>query len=150
MGPFPFDAPPARITRDNPMGTDGFEFVEYAHPQPQQLHDLFSRMGFVPVARHRSRNVTLYRQGGVNYLVNEEAGSHAVNFVAAHGPCAPSMAFRVVDADHAYRRALALGAQPADPNTGRKTLQVPTLKGIGGSLIYLIDRYGAKGFTLCG
>ena len=145
MGPFPFDAPPARITRDNPMGTDGFEFVEYAHPQPQQLHDLFSRMGFVPVARHRSRNVTLYRQGGVNYLVNEEAGSHAVNFVAAHGPSAPSMAFRVVDADHAYRRALALGAQPADPIAGRKTLQVPALKGIGGSLIYLIDRYGAKG-----
>ena len=150
LGPFPFDAPPARITRDNPMGTDGFEFVEYAHPHPQQLHDLFSRMGFVPVARHRTCNVTLYRQGGVNYLVNEEAGSHAVNFVAAHGPSAPSMAFRVVDADHAYRRALALGAQPADPITGRKTLQVPTLKGIGGSLIYLIDRYGAKGFTLCG
>jgi 4-hydroxyphenylpyruvate dioxygenase len=145
MGPFPFDAPPAQITRDNPMGTDGFEFVEYAHPQPKELHDLVSRMGFVPVARHRTRSVTLYRQGGVNYLVNEDPGSYAVNFAAAHGPCASSMAFRVVDAEHAFRRALALGAQAADPATGSKTLQVPALKGIGGSLIYLIDRYGAKG-----
>ena len=74
MGPFPFDAPPARITTGNPMGTDGFEFVEFAHPHPQQLHDLFARMGFAPVARHRTRNITLYRQGGVNYLVNEEPG----------------------------------------------------------------------------
>jgi 4-hydroxyphenylpyruvate dioxygenase len=145
MGPFPFDAPPARITRDNPMGTDGFEFVEFAHPQPQALHELLARMGFSPVARHRTRNVTLYRQGGVNYLVNEQPESHAVNFVTAHGPCAPSMAFRVVDAEHAFRRALALGAQPADRNAGLKTLQVPALKGIGGSLIYLIDRYGGKG-----
>jgi 4-hydroxyphenylpyruvate dioxygenase len=150
MGPFPFDAPPAGITTDNPMGTDGFEFVEYAHPEPKALHELFGRMGFTPVARHRRANITLYRQGGVNYLVNEEPGSHAMRFATMHGPCAPSMAFRVVDAEHAYRRALALGAEPADPATGSKSLQVPALRGIGGSLIYLIDRYGEKGSPYAG
>src|SRR5262249_10911604 len=136
MGPFPFDAPPARITADNPMGTDGFEFVEFAHPQPKALHELFARMGFAPVARHRRANITLYRQGAVNYLVNEEPDSHAMRFATMHGPCAPSMAFRVVDAEHAFRRALALGAEPADPANGGKTLPVPALRGIGGSLIY--------------
>jgi 4-hydroxyphenylpyruvate dioxygenase len=150
MGPFPFDAPPAQITTDNPMGTDGFEFVEFAHPHPQQLHALFARMGFAPVARHRARNITLYRQGGVNYLVNEQAGSHAAVFAAAHGPCAPSMAFRVVDAERAFHRALGLGAQAADPSLGSKTLAIPAIKGIGGSLIYLVDRYGAKGSPYAG
>ncbi|HEY0418065.1 MAG TPA: 4-hydroxyphenylpyruvate dioxygenase [Acetobacteraceae bacterium] len=145
MGPFPHDAPPARITPDNPMGTDGFAFVEFAHPEPEALHALFPRMGFTPVARHRSKAITLYRQGDVDYLVNEEPGTHAARFAAAHGPCAPSMGFRVVDADHAYRRALALGAEPADPTEGGPVLDVPAIKGIGGSLLYLVDRHGAKG-----
>ena len=98
MGPFPHDAPAATISADNPMGTDGFEFVEYAHPDPEELHALFRLMGYVPVARHKTRKITVYRQGDVNYLVNEEPGTHGFDFVAAHGPCAPSMAFRVVDA----------------------------------------------------
>src|SRR3712207_7640043 len=83
MGPFPHDAPPARVSPHNPAGTDGFEFVEYAHPEPEKLHALFKQMGFAPVARHRSKAVTLYRQGDVNYLVNEEPGSHAARFAAA-------------------------------------------------------------------
>jgi 4-hydroxyphenylpyruvate dioxygenase len=145
MGPFPHDAPAATITAANPMGTDGFEFVEYAHPDAGQLHALFRSMGFSPVARHRTKAITLYRQGDVNYLVNEEPGSHGHNFVAQHGPCAPSMAFRVVDARHAYERALAHGAEPADPEDGDKTLDVPAVKGIGGSLLYFVDTYGAKG-----
>jgi 4-hydroxyphenylpyruvate dioxygenase len=145
MGPFPHDAPPAQITPENPAGTDGFGFVEYAHPEPEKLHALFKTMGFEPVARHRSKAITLYQQGDVNYLVNEEPGSHASNFVAAHGPCAPSMAFRVVDARHAYRRAIELGAEPADPAEGSLALNVPVIKGIGGSLLYFLDRYGAKG-----
>ena len=111
MGPFPHDAPPATISADNPMGTDGFEFVEYAHPEPERLHALFKLMGFVQVARHRTKKMTVYRQGDVNYLVNEEPGSHGFNFVTEHGPCAPSMAFRVVDAKRAYDRAIALGAE---------------------------------------
>ena len=86
MGPFPHDAPPARISADNPMGTDGFEFVEYAHPDPAELHALFELMGFAPVARHRTRKITVYRQGDINYLVNEEPGTHGFEFVAAHGP----------------------------------------------------------------
>ena len=70
-------------------------------------------MGFAPVARHKTKKITVYRQGDINYLVNEEPGSHGFDFVAAHGPCAPSMAFRVVDAKQAYERAIALGAEPA-------------------------------------
>jgi 4-hydroxyphenylpyruvate dioxygenase len=145
MGPFPHEAPAATITADNPAGTDGFGFVEYAHPDPAALHALFATMGFAPVARHRAKAITLYRQGDVNYLVNEEPGSHAARFAAAHGPCASSMAFRVVDAQHAWRRAVELGAQPADPADGTLAMTAPAIKGIGNSLIYFLDRYGAKG-----
>ena len=145
MGPFPHDAPAAEISVDNPMGTDGFEFVEYAHSHPQELHALFKLMGYAPVARHKFKKITVYRQGDINYLVNEEPGTHGYKFVAAHGPCAPSMAFRVVDAGKAYERAIALGAAPADVSASEKTLNVPAIKGIGGSLLYFIDRYGAKG-----
>ncbi len=145
MGPFPHDAPAATISADNPMGTDGFEFVEYAHPEPQALHSLFKLMGYAPVARHRTKKITLYRQGDINYLINEQPGSHGFDFVAAHGPCAPSMAFRVVDAKAAYERALSLGAEAADLPAAQKTLDVPVIKGIGGSLLYFVERYGAKG-----
>jgi 4-hydroxyphenylpyruvate dioxygenase len=145
MGPFPHDAPAAVISAENPMGTDGFEFVEYAHPDPEKLHALFERMGFTAVARHKTKNITVYRQGDVNYLVNEAPGTHGFDFVAAHGPCAPSMAFRVVDAGQAYQRALSLGAEPAEASSAQKTLDVPAIKGIGGSLLYFVDRYGPKG-----
>ena len=140
MGPFPHDAPPATITSDNPMGTDGFEFVEYAHPNPAELHALFALMGFEPVAHHKTKKITVYRQGDLNYLVNEQPGTHGFDFVAAHGPCAPSMAFRVVDARQAYERAIALGAEPAGLSAREKTLDVPAIRGIGGSL-----RGGAAG-----
>ncbi len=145
MGPFPHDAPAAVISEQNPMGTDGFEFVEYAHPRPAELHALFRLMGFTPVAKHKTKAITLYAQGDVNYLVNEQPGTHGNDFVAKHGPCAPSMAFRVVDAKRAYERALSLGAEPADVSSAKKTLDVPAIRGIGGSLLYFIDRYGAKG-----
>ncbi len=145
MGPFPHDAPPATITADNPMATDGFEFVEYAHANPQELHSLFSLMGFTAVATHKTKAITVYRQGDINYLINEQPGTHGHDFVAAHGPCAPSMAFRVVDAKLAYERALSLGAEPADIPAAQKTLDVPAIRGIGGSLLYFVDRYRAKG-----
>jgi 4-hydroxyphenylpyruvate dioxygenase len=142
MGPFPHDAAHATISTDNPAGTDGFECVEFAHPQPEQLHALFRRMGFTAVARHKRLDTTLYRQGDVNYLVSETPDSHAARFAAAHGPCVPSMAFRVVDARHAFDRAVAQGAHPATPAThGALTLDVPAIEGIGGSLIYFVDRY---------
>ena len=144
MGPFPHDAPAATISVDNPAGTDGFGFVEYAHPNPAELHALFAKLGFAAVARHRSKAITLYQQGDVNYLVNEEPGSHAVQFAAAHGPCAASMGFRVVDARAAFERAISLGAEPAGDGL---VMDVPAIKGIGGSLLYFIDTYGAKGST---
>jgi 4-hydroxyphenylpyruvate dioxygenase len=143
MGPFPHDAPPATISKDNPAGTDGFEFVEFAHPQPRELAALFSRMGYRPVARHRHKSVTLYRQGDINYLVNADPESFAGRFVAAHGPCAASMAWRVVDARHAFDHAVARGARPYDG--ADKTLDAPAIQGIGGSLLYFVDRYGEKG-----
>ncbi|MFC7704802.1 4-hydroxyphenylpyruvate dioxygenase [Plastorhodobacter daqingensis] len=142
MGPFPHDAPKATISEANPAGTDGFEFVEFAHPEPSVLDRLFRQMGFVPVARHRSKAITLYRQGDINYLLNAEPDSHAAGFVAEHGPCAPAMAWRVVDAQHALKRALALGATEYD-GPG-KSLDVPAVIGIGGSLLYFVDTYGAQ------
>ena len=143
MGPFPHDAPKARISLDNPAGTDGFEFVEFAHPEPEKLDLTFRRMGFKPVARHKSRKITLYRQGDINYLLNAEPDSHAARFVARHGPCAPAMAWRVVDARHALDRALETGAtEYAGPG---KSLNVPAVMGIGGSLLYFVDHYGDAG-----
>lgn len=143
MGPFPHDAKPAEISADNPAGTDGFEFVEFAHPEPEKLAALFERMGFALVARHRSKNIALYRQGDINYLLNAEKHSFADRFVTQHGPCAPSMAWRVVDAEHAFDHALSLGAEPYTGSD--KSLDVPAIKGIGGSLLYFVDVYGAKG-----
>jgi 4-hydroxyphenylpyruvate dioxygenase len=145
MGPFPHDAPPPKISDENPMGTDGFEFVEFCHPQPDELDRLFRRMGFSPVARHRAKQVTLYRQGGINFIVNAEPNSFAAKFAEQHGPSAPAMAFRVVDARHAYDRALAMGAKPAQTSVGPGELNIPAIEGIGGLQIYLVDRYGAKG-----
>jgi 4-hydroxyphenylpyruvate dioxygenase len=143
MGPFPHDASQATITAANPAGTDGFEFVEFAHPDPAVLDTLFRKMGFVPVAKHRTKDVTLYRQGDINYLLNAEPDSHAARFVEDHGPCAPAMAWRVVDAQHTLRRALELGA--AEYTGPGKSMDVPALVGIGGSLLYLVDTYGDKG-----
>ena len=145
MGPFPHDAPAAQIDDTNPMGTDGFEFVEFAHPDANVLKDLFTRMGFSPVAKHRDRDIWVYRQGDINYLVNADADSFAAKFVDAHGPCAPSMCWRVVDAQHTFRRAVELGATPYEGEDGAKALDVPAIRGIGGSLIYFVDTYGAKG-----
>ncbi len=127
---------------DNPMGTDGFEFVEYTAPDPQLLRSLFERLGFPVVARHRSKNVTLHRQGDINFIVNAEAQSFAQAFARAHGPSACAMAFRVRDAASAYARALELGAGPGPQSAGPMELNIPCIEGIGGSLIYLVDRYG--------
>jgi 4-hydroxyphenylpyruvate dioxygenase len=143
MGPYPHDAPRAEITPANPAGTDGFEFVEFAHPNPSELHALFPTMGYVPVARHKTKDATLFRQGDINYLVTAEPGAFAARFVSQHGPCAPAMAWRVADAEHAFRHAIAKGAQPCE--AADKTIDAPAIMGIGGSMIYFIDRYGERG-----
>jgi len=126
---------------DNPMGTDGFEFVEYTGPDPQQLGALFERMGFVAAARHRSKKVTLYKQGDVNFILNAEPESFAQAFARLHGPSVCAIAFRVKDAAYAYERAVSLGAKPVHAKVGPMELNIPAIEGIGGSLIYLVDRY---------
>jgi len=126
---------------DNPMGLCGFEFVEFASPTPNVLEPLFEQMGFTLVARHRSKDVLLYRQGEINFIVNREPGSLAGYFAAEHGPSACGLAFRVRDAHQAYARALELGAQPLEIPTGPMELRLPAIKGIGGAPLYLIDRF---------
>lgn len=139
MGPFPHDAPRSEITLENPAGTDGFEFVEFAHPEAGELRELFARMGYALTGRHKSRNIELWQQGDITYILNAEPDSMATRFAADHGPCAPSMGWRVADAQKAFDNAVANGAEPymeAD-----RTMDVPAIKGIGGSLIYFIDQY---------
>lgn len=143
MGPFPHNAPTAVISSENPAGTDGFEFVEFAHPDPLELANLFSKMGYQKVATHKSKNIDLWRQGDINYIANHEKGSFADRFVDLHGPCAPSMAWRVVDAQKAFDHAVSKGAKPYTGDD--KTLNVPAIEGIGGSLLYFVERYGEKG-----
>ena len=126
---------------ENPMGLDGFEFVEFASPTPGVLEPVFELMGFSLVARHRTKDVVLYRQGGINFIINNEPNSYAAYFAEEHGPSACGMAFRVKDSRQAYTRALELGAQPIDIPTGPMELRLPAIKGIGGAPLYLIDRY---------
>ncbi len=126
---------------ENPMGLDGFEFVEFASPTPGVLEPVFEMLGFKAVAKHRSKNATLYRQGGINFILNEEKNCYASFFADEHGPCACGMAFRVKDSQVAYKRALEMGCQPIEIPTGPMELRLPAIKGIGGAPLYLIDRY---------
>jgi len=129
---------------DNPMGTDGFEFIEYAAPDPEAMGALFERMGFKAIAKHRHKNVTLYRQGEINFIVNAEADSFAQRFARLHGPSICAIAFRVQDAAKAYKRALDLGAWGYAGQAGPGELNIPAIKGIGDSLIYFVDRWRGK------
>jgi len=130
---------------DNPMGTDGFEFIEYAAPDPKAMGALFERLGFKAIARHRHKNVILYRQGGINFIVNAEPDSFAQRFARLHGPSICAIAFRVQDAKGAYERATALGAWGYAGHAGPGELNIPAIKGIGDSIIYFIDRWRGKG-----
>jgi 4-hydroxyphenylpyruvate dioxygenase len=126
---------------ENPMGLDGFEFVEFASPDRKILEDAFTLLGFTEVARHRSKDVCLWRQGGINFIINNEPNCKAYYFAREHGPCACGMGFRVRDAHKAYNRALEQGAEPVEIETGPMELRLPAIKGIGGATVYLIDRY---------
>ncbi len=132
---------------ENPMGLDGFEFVEFASPTAGTIEPVFEMLGFTAVARHRSKNVTLYRQGDINFILNEEKDCYASFFADEHGPSACGMAFRVKDSHGAYALALKRGAQPVEIPTGPMELRLPAIKGIGGAPLYLIDRY-AKGRSI--
>ena len=129
---------------DNPMGTDGFEFIEYAAPDPVAMGALFERMGFKPIAKHRRKAVTLYRQGEINFIINAEPDSFAQRFARLHGPSVCAIAFRVADAKAAYERAISLGAWGYAGQAGPGELNIPAIKGIGDSIIYFIDQWRGK------
>ncbi len=126
---------------ENPLGLDGFEFVEFAAPEKGLLEPVFESMGFTHIASHRSKDVHLWRQGEINLIANYEPRSPAAYFTAEHGPSACGMAFRVKDAAAAYREAIERGAEPVESKTGVMELRIPAIKGIGGAFIYLVDRY---------
>lgn len=130
---------------DNPVGTDGFEFIEFTAPDPAMLGALFEQLGFVKIARHRSKAVFLYRQGDINFILNEEKAGHPKNFRDGHGPSICAMAFRVADAAAALARSVGLGATSVAGMMGPGELAIPAIEGIGGSLLYFVDRYGDKG-----
>jgi len=129
---------------ENPLGTDGFEFVEFTSPDPDALATYFRQLGFTAVSQHRSKNVVRFRQGDINFILNMEPVGQAAEFREQRGPSANAMAFRVRDAAHAFREAIARGAEAVDSPIGPMELDIPAIKGIGGALIYLVDRYGAQ------
>jgi 4-hydroxyphenylpyruvate dioxygenase len=126
---------------ENPVGTDGFEFVEYAANNTKKLAALFESMGFVATARHRSKDVTLYQQGDINFIINHEPDSFARAFARVHGPSVCAFAIRVKDAAYTLKHALARGAKEHRGRVGPMELNIPAIRGVGGSLIYLVDRY---------
>ena len=128
---------------ENPMGTDGFEFIEYTSADPVYLRILFEKMGFPVTARHRSKDVTLHSQGDINFLINAEENSFAQQFAAKHGPSICAIAFRVRNSALAFERAIDLGATPVEQKVGPMELNIPAIEGIGGSRLYLVDRYGS-------
>ncbi len=133
-------------TFENPMGVDGFEFVEFAAPDPRLLHELFPKLGFSAIAKHRTKKITLYRQGQCNFLVNEEPDSFAADFAAQHGPSACGFAIRFREpAATVLAATLANGAEEITHKAATKAVDVPVIKGIGDCMLYLVDRYGDKG-----
>ncbi len=128
----------------NPMGLDGFEFCEFTAPDADAMARQFEQLGFVAASTHPTRAVTRYKQGRINLLLNREPDSHASAFAAAHGPSASGMAFRVTNAKTAFDAAVERGAKAADAAIGALGTGY-VLEGIGGSLLYLVDRHGAAG-----
>jgi len=126
---------------NNPMGIDGFEFVEYTAQDSRQLAGLFEQMGFVAIGKHRAKDVVLYRQGNINFIVNHESESFAQGFARLHGPSVCAIGIRVENAAEALKRAISLGAEPYNSQPGPMELNIPAIYGVGRSLIYLIDAY---------
>ena len=133
------------ITAENPIGLDGFEFVEFTSPDPAAMKALIEQLGFVPTHTHPTKKITRYKQGQTNLLVNDEPTGQAADFRAEHGPSASGMAFRVADAQQAFNLAISRGAHAVDASVGALGADAKVLQGIGGSYLYLIDQYGEKG-----
>ncbi|MGT2514060.1 4-hydroxyphenylpyruvate dioxygenase [Sphingomonas panni] len=128
----------------NPMGLDGFEFCEFTAPDLDRMAAQLEQFGFVAASKHRTRDVVRYKQGRINLLLNRIPDAHAAEFAAQHGPSASGMAFRVADAKAAFDAAVARGAKPADASRGVLG-EGYALEGIGGSMLYLVDRHGNAG-----
>ena len=129
---------------ENPIGTDGFEFVEFTSPEPDEMAALFEQLGFTAVGKHRSKDVIHYKQGDINFLLNREQAGQPEVFRGQHGAGANAMAFRVKDAQHAFKEAVKRGAKPIEAKAGPMELNIPGIEGIGGLNVYLVDRYGAQ------
>ncbi|MDP8912495.1 MAG: 4-hydroxyphenylpyruvate dioxygenase [Pseudomonadota bacterium] len=129
---------------DNPLGLDGFEFVEFTSPDPEALGGLFTALGFSHLGNHRTKNVRHYAQGDINFILNMEPSGQAAAFRQAHGPSANGMAFRVRDSKKAFAMALKRGAKAVETPRGPGEIDIPAIEGIGGSYLYLVDRYGAE------
>ncbi|MEM7221645.1 MAG: 4-hydroxyphenylpyruvate dioxygenase [Pseudomonadota bacterium] len=128
----------------NPLGTDGFEFVEFTSPDPAALKALFEQLGFRLAGRHRSKDVLHYRQGDINLILNGERAGQPAAFKRRYGPSANAMGLRVRDAVAAFERAITQGAEPVEPPVGHMELKIPAIRGVGGAMIYLVDRYGSQ------
>lgn len=128
----------------NPIGTDGFEFVEFTSPNPESLEALFLQLGFTAVGRHRSKDIVHFKQNDINFILNREPNSQAAAFAGVHGPSANAMAFRVQNAAHAINEAVKRGAKRIEGKVGPMELNIPAIEGIGGLVIYFVDRYGAQ------
>ena len=126
---------------ENPVGLNGFEFIEFSAPKKGILEPIFEMMGFTKIAKHRSKDAELWRQGGINLITNYEPHSPAWFFSREHGPSACGMGFRVHDAGKAYDHLIAQGGEPVKTTTGPMELHIPGVRGIGNSIIYLIDRF---------
>ena len=125
----------------NPLGLDGIEFIEYATSKPQALGQVLETMGFRPIARHRSREVLLYRQGGMNIVINAHVSHHPRSAQPGEHPVIAAIALRVRDAAAAYRRALDRGAWAVPANVEVMELNIPAIHGVGASRIYFVDRH---------
>lgn len=126
---------------DNPLGTDGFEFIEFTSAEPASLEKSLENLGFICVGHHKHKNVRLYKQNDINFIVNVEDHCQASEYANQHGPSANAVAFRVRDAAHAIQQAEARGATVVHQQVGPMELNIPAIKGVGNSLIYFVDRY---------
>ena len=126
--------------KDNPVGLDGVEFLEYTSSEPKKLENLFEKMGCVKVAHHKTKNVSLYRQNEISYILNNESSSFAENFHHSHGPSVCATGFRVHDADKALKVAVSRGAKAYEG----KGHSFKAIYGVGDSLIYFVDGYNKR------
>ncbi len=131
------------LSLENPLGLDGIEFIEFASPNPQELEQLFLKLGFQKIGVHKRKQVVLYRQNQVNFLINNEPSTFAARFAKQHGPSICATGFRVKNAQRAFDMAVQRGARPIEFKQDTVSHSFPAIYGIGDSAVYFVDRYRA-------